>query len=553
MVVDSNNIKQCDGFCFEGFLFGKSYAEASEYVRNGIEKEGVSFIKKLNGNFCAYYLNGEKQELYVFNDRLAMFDLHLLKAGDAWFISDDYWTAVDYLSSYTVNDMAIRQLLAFGYMLWGNTYLSEIELCEPATLITIDLNTSRIKKTETYWTYQPNTDLTNRKKAKKQMVDAIIKGVDESFNESESEYFVANSGGLDSRWNMYCAKALGKEFTAYTYAGKIKSDAIYISEKVNKALKHNNAKYIQISTGDYMPNYADIHMEKAPMISAYSMWYFDAYKSLSEGQISINGFASTFADAFTYMDDAGRYNKYWNAPKSEKYMYCFDTYCTTDRKLIETVCKKAEYKDMEDDFIAQLAKSDMNALEDICDTFDFDCRQRRLNKNEPWSDFYGKMQSRSPLTHNDMVDLSLQLPFDMRHDRSVYKEAAQDVMGHLSEIRFERSPQGLSGNRAPVKKLKELIWRADMKMYKKTGCSIWFRGNHKNVSKWMSEQDNIAFLREVFSTKNAYLSERFNQEYLLNNLQQLIKSNFIFVSSLLTVFLFFIRLEKSKMHSIKQV
>ncbi len=544
MIISYKNLQSLSGTSFSGYLFGKSKEEAVTHVSKEIKSKGIEAIKHFNGSYCAHYINEEKKELYVFNDRLGMVDLYLLKFGTEWLITDRYWTAVQHLSSYTINDNAIQQLLSFGYMHWENTYLKEITLCKPASLITIDLNTNTIKKTDSYWRHQPAVGIINRKEAKEQMIEGIKKGVEESFNEPDSEYVLANSGGLDSRWNMHYAAELGKPFTAYTYTGKVNADAIHISKKINKILNQQNAQYVEISTGNFMPQYAAQHIENTPMLPSYSMWYFDVYKNISHGKVNINGFASTFLDAFTYMDKTGRYERYWKANEDEKYAYCFDTYIATDQKLIEAICKKSGFKTMKDEFFAVLNGLKIKDLGDVCDTFDFNCRQRRLNKNEPWTNFYGKMESRSPLLHNDLVDLSLQLPFDMRQNRMLYKEAARDVMVKFANIRFERSPLGLNGNKSRLtQKIKELVWRADIKMYKKTGRSLWFKGNHKDVATWMCQKENLAFIKSVFSTKNEHLSARFSQDYLLNNLQQLIKLDFVFISSLLTVFLFFIRLE----------
>ena len=547
MIVSSSGLQDLSPTLLNGFVCGKPSHEAESYLSQVVLSEGLAGLKQVSGNFCGYTINSDKQELSVYNDRLGMVDLYFMQQGNDWLITNEYWSAVEALSTYTIDELAIQQLLNFAYMHWGSTYLSEIELCQPATMITIDLATKKVKKRETYWEHRPQVTVSNRRQAKDQLIDAIKTGVEESFNESDASYMLANSGGLDSRWNMHCAKELEKKFVAYTYAGKLNSDAIHISKRVNKALKQNDVNYIHVNTNNFMPAYADQHMQSKPMLPAYGMWYFDAYKSLSAGDININGFASTFLDAFTYMDDAKRYEKYWRSARADKHNYCYETYKHTDPKLIDAVCVKTNAGALQDQFMAGLERLEMNDLGDVCDTFDFSFRQRRLNKNEPWTDFYGNMESRNPLLHNAVVDLSLQLPFEMRHNRVLYKEAACDVMGDLNTIRFERSPWGLKSSSSKLaKKLKELVWRADMKMYKLSGSALWFKGNHKDVSKWMCQQENFLFIKEVFSTKNEHLSQRFNQNYIVNNLEQLIKYDFVFVSSLLTVFLFFIRLSEVK-------
>ena len=241
MIVKRSELFQLSQIYFNGFLFGKKRSDVEEFVVNEFSKKGKEALKELNGSFKGWFLDKEKQLLYVFNDRHGMMDLFLMQEGDNWLITDDYWKAVEELSVISINELAIGQLLQFGYMHWGNTYLNEIELCSPASIITIDLSTNSIALVEQYWKYKPEPTISNYSVAKEQTVEVIKKAVVESFNEPDASYAVANSGGLDSRWNLFFASQYNKEFLSYTYTGYRNSDATHISKKINQTLGLSNS------------------------------------------------------------------------------------------------------------------------------------------------------------------------------------------------------------------------------------------------------------------------------------------------------------------------
>ncbi|WP_430814645.1 hypothetical protein [Carboxylicivirga sp. RSCT41] len=547
MEVKRRELFQLSNFFFKGFLFGIKDSDIESHVLNEFNKKGKEALKQLNGSFCGWLADEQKQLLYVFNDRLGMADLFLMQEGDNWLITDDYWLAVKELSEVSVNETAIEQLLQFGYMHWENTYLNEIKLCTPATIITIDLSGNAITSIEQYWHHKPQAVITNYSAAREQTTELIRNAVKECFVEPDATYAVANSGGLDSRWNLFFASQQKQNFLSYTYTGSDNSDATHISRKINETLGLSNTDYIQISTNDFIANYAGIHMSKTPMLPMYSTWYYDAHKRLSDLDININGFISTFLDAFTYMDGAENYAEFENKAITDKHEYCYSLYKPAVTELVNKVYKKQNSGRAKEAFMASLETLDMNDVGDICDTFDFYCRQRRLNKNEPWTDYYGQLKSRSPLCHNAIVDFSLALPFQMRDDRILYKDAAAEVMTSLQKVRFERSPWGLKGKEKGTAALvKDVLWRADMKLYKKTGHSFWFKGSHKNVAEWMCQSPNIDFIRNVINSENPLIEERFDQDYLNKHLEALIKKDFVFMSSLLTIFMFFNKLTDIK-------
>jgi hypothetical protein len=538
MLLKKSDIALDRCFSFEGYLFGKSHAEAQQLVEIGLTNEGATFVEQLNGHFCGYFRLHQVNRMVVFNDRLGMKDIYLYKEGNDWSLGTSFNEVADLVESPTPDEVAIRQFIRYGYPLYGRTFLKQVSLCPPGCIIEIDTLTGNLSEPKRYWQLAPEPVITDSAKALPQLVDLMDNAVRESFNEPDKRYLVANSGGLDSRCNLLFASRNKLRFSTYTYGGALKSDAMHVAASINKALRINDARYIKVETGSFLSQHAGTHMRHAPLLPMYSSWYFSPYQHLADAHVNVNGFASVFLDSFTYRDEKGRFENLWNQSFVNKAVYCSDVYQEADNQLMEVLFRKPMMNDIFDEFVTGLNSFNTNDLGQLCDAFDLEHRQRCLNKQEPWNDFYGKMEERSPLTHNSIIDFSQQLSFELRHQRKLYKDAMAAVAGPLAKVRFERTPFGMVPDAPIIAKLKNLAWRADMKLYKKAGYSFWFKGTHKNVAAWMLMDENIRFIRTELFTSNPLFEQLFDVSYIRENHEHLIRQNFVVFSAVLTIFLF---------------
>ncbi|WP_212227690.1 hypothetical protein [Carboxylicivirga mesophila] len=540
MIIDALHFDQLKPFFFKGFLFGKAFKDACAFVEAGIREKGSDFISELNGSFCGYYFNREKGELIVFNDRLGMADLYLYNNGNRVIIADDYTTVCELADDASVDLLALGEMIKFQTPLFSRTFHPHIRLCDNASLITINTLTKEITESR-YWRFTAVPQERSKRSLKSDFVDIYIKAVEQCFNETDRRYVIANSGGLDSRCNIHISKQLGKEFQTYTY-GQEQSDACYIAKRIEKKLKLQQ-QYIKVDD-DFLSHYSELHLQNRPMMPINYCWYQSAYKHLEQFDINITGFDANFLEAFTHMDPAGGYNAIKDATEDKQLLYNFNLHSVCSDELFAKLVRQPQQMLSYDSYVAEMKNLNSAEVFDKFDEFEQINRQRRLTKAEPWMNYYGELEARSPIIHNDMVDFSLSLPLSYRLDRILYKEAMADYLGAIGRIRFERMPWGLNEPKGLKRTVLETVWKADHKLYKKYGRALWFKGAHKNIKMWLSNSSNIKFIGDTLKRPNSLFEELFDHQYLQSNYQKLIKTNFLVLCSIVSIKMYMDKLNK---------
>jgi hypothetical protein len=531
MIFDSHYITNQQEFCFEGFLFGMPYEKAVQYVRKGIEDSGIAFIKDLNGSFCGYYSSKEKGEVFIFNDRLGMKDLFLFEANNRVVVGNDFMELVNIVGAEDIDVMAFGEMLRMQAPLFRNTFHQNIKLCSGATLLQISIESANIVKEERYWRLCANPNDLDEKTLLETFDSIAHKAVNECFNEADKTYYIPNSGGLDSRCNLWLASQNQQVFSTYTY-GDNNSDAYDIAKQTSRALNLKQ-KFFPVDE-DFLNKYAQLLSEKSPMLPINYCWYYTAYQYLNKGGVNITGFGNFF-EAFTHLDTAGLYRQLNLNNKDEicKYNYNIHSVCSDDvyAKLLRKQQAFAHY---------EAYRENMNNLVndkayDMFDEFEFEHRQRRITKNEPWMEYFGNLQGRHPMIHNEMVDFSLKLTFGHRDNKQFLKNYVRDYMTSVADIRLERLPWGPKEPQGIERKLKHFIWRLDNKLYRETGKRVVYKGSHKNIKQWLLNKDNYQFIVNTLNTPNELFEEYFQTSFINNNLNKLIETNYLTLGSIITI------------------
>lgn len=121
MLVKSWFLDEISEFFFDGFLYGKSYETACEYVREGAKDKGKEFIVHLNGQFSYFFKDAEVGLFHVFNDRFGVNDCFFYQEGERWVIGADFNELVKSTFQESVNDIAFVESVMFGHPLFENT------------------------------------------------------------------------------------------------------------------------------------------------------------------------------------------------------------------------------------------------------------------------------------------------------------------------------------------------------------------------------------------------------------------------------------------------
>lgn len=192
-----------------------------------------SFLKKIDGFFCAVIYDENSQKINLISDRYGMRFLY-------WYFNDNQFIWSSEIKSIlelnkvdkTIDKNSLDCFMDLGYLLGEHTWFEHIKLIEPATIIEFDINTKKCKQ-HNYWEW---SDIKPSAMSFEDAVDELgvrfVKAVERRFTPNEG-VGIALSGGLDSRAIFAAVNHLHPGHSGYTYTfGTPKCDDITIAEQV---------------------------------------------------------------------------------------------------------------------------------------------------------------------------------------------------------------------------------------------------------------------------------------------------------------------------------
>lgn len=123
----------------------------TEVVLNGISKQGLNFVKKLNGQFAIFFLDIKENKAYLIRDRLGQKPLYFSMTENNLIFSSNFLSISDLLKNKNINHTSINNYLNLGVIPGKNTLINEISEVLPAQIIEIDIKKLNILNTYKYW------------------------------------------------------------------------------------------------------------------------------------------------------------------------------------------------------------------------------------------------------------------------------------------------------------------------------------------------------------------------------------------------------------------
>lgn len=194
---------------FQGNLFYKSkYRTNEEFIINLYKKyNDLSFLRQLNGSFNFILYDSDKKLLFVISDKYASRPLYWYNRTDQFIVASEVKIITSTLNKkQPINWSAWGQYLTFRYTLSNNTFFKNINIIEPATIITCDLSkTKKFNKSvriAKYWSY--SKILTDYKKSEVEMIEEGVGIFKRTFSKLgelilNKKTIIPLSGGYDSR------------------------------------------------------------------------------------------------------------------------------------------------------------------------------------------------------------------------------------------------------------------------------------------------------------------------------------------------------------------
>lgn len=354
----------------------------------------------------------------------------------------------------------------------------------------------------------------------------LREGVARIARDDAKVYGVGNSGGMDSRVVLWLLRERGRRCAPYTL-GDVPSDAAWVADRVAKRLGLANTPVAVAH--DFLARYAQRVVRERPMYSTLYAWYLSGEASLPRFDLHVTGFngdnmlGSHLVPQLREIEGRDRLHR-----------FVYDHYRIADDDAVRRFLTR-RYAWLPDEayahFERRIAASENRRNENVFEEFNFRCRQLRFIRRSLNFDFGGRFAWASPFYTRAFMELALELSFEERLDRRLYRAAVRRWARELADLRFERQRDSLLDRERPlVRRLKGGLWSAAARI----GASR-LKGNHKDVARWLRETDALAWVRDRFEEPSPVFDEVFSRRAILDGLAGLAEKQLHLLSGLLTV------------------
>lgn len=502
-----------------GFLHDVDDDHVLEHVTKVLQPDPENGLLKLNGGFSGYTIGSG--EAIIFCDRFGFGKVYIADLPDGIIAGSSFNDVVRRLPSPEPDRIGILEFVRFGYPLSDRTFVTQVRVLPPASLVSYNIPEGRYRHNKRYWHYSfTETPLTNKSQRMEELHSVLTQAVTRCFRSKTESYAVGNSGGMDSRSILAVACDQGYDLTAYTL-GSANTDAITIATKVASTLGIRQTG-VEIPP-DFMPHYAELHIERRPMITLASTWYCAALRHLSSSTVNVTGI---YGDNTLGIHLVERYQDMAN----DGDLYDYHS-LATDADLSPLV--RGTYNDVRDHFDHVIGQCEQSSLVNRFDQWNFENRQFRFIMEEDWVTFLDTMKPRCPFMDNDLVDFGLSLPYKWRSGRRLYQEVISSQFPDIARIRLERSFDRISDGPI-IRAAKASAMRMAKHIERQTHTRNLFRKRHKCQSEWMLSAPNLSFIRHNMRNSSPAFSALFDYDRIAVDMPRLIRNNWSVASNLLS-------------------
>lgn len=246
----------------KGYLFKKK--NDSEFCLHLYEEYGLEFVNKLNGEFVIIIHDLKEKKTIIVNDRFGLRPFNYsINNGNLLFSPEIKAILEDKTLKKELNDKAIIELFAFGFILGSKTLIKNIKILPPASIAIFQHGKLNIRQ---YWNIPNNPNYT---KSDDEFADELVKVFKHAIEvrmTDKPRYAISLSGGFDSRCiSVAIPKNLIKNVTAFIHGPEECNDIKLAIQVANQA--RLNYKVIPIN-----PNMVIDRSEEGVILSDGSVY-----------------------------------------------------------------------------------------------------------------------------------------------------------------------------------------------------------------------------------------------------------------------------------------
>jgi asparagine synthase (glutamine-hydrolysing) len=221
------------------------------------EQHGLTFAQHLAGAFVIALWDSARQRLVIANDRFGMYDLFFAcRAGRLLFSPEVKGILADPSFPRQIDLTALAQYMRFQHLLGDRTFLQDIRLLPPGSILTFDQSTGDLS-VNAYWSFAdlPNRELIDRAEAAEE-VGRLLRLAVRSRSEGPLRPGVFLSGGLDSRTILGLIDR--RPVTSITFGAPECRD-VHLAARI-ASIVGSNHHWFDLSDSKWVEEWAPLHL-----------------------------------------------------------------------------------------------------------------------------------------------------------------------------------------------------------------------------------------------------------------------------------------------------
>ena len=228
--------------------------------------------------------------LYIFNDKLGIFDVFYFLKGNLIFISN-YFAKI--LRNYSFNQrdldyQALYEFFLFEFPLFDKTFIKKIKRVPLGSICYLNITNFEFK-VDNYYDYIFKIDNNIRENEIIEVIDKNFENAIQNIknlNSRNTIYGLGLSGGMDSKLTAYFAKKAKMKLKTFIF-GEKPSDAYLIARKIAKEI---NLDHYELGVNYNFYDYAIKSIQYKPLMNVQYAWYYAIYEKLPKFDILLTGF-----------------------------------------------------------------------------------------------------------------------------------------------------------------------------------------------------------------------------------------------------------------------
>jgi len=179
----------------KGIKFKTSHSD-TEVILNGLEEEGIDFIKKLRGQFAIFYFDKKQKKAYLVRDKLGQKPLYFSKLNNELVFGSNLRSLIKLNKDKRIKEKSLDEYFQFGVVSSPNTIFENYYKVCPGEIIEFQFSNNKIEiQRNNYWNIENSL---NEKSFKKEEFFQILFESVKIRSIADVEVASILSGGLDS-------------------------------------------------------------------------------------------------------------------------------------------------------------------------------------------------------------------------------------------------------------------------------------------------------------------------------------------------------------------